>query len=183
MTKKKVVVLSLVFLLRTFLLCANTPAEAEVCENPWGSMAANPQPRAGLPKVEDIRLCLPAGFSGVVGEEGVSFRDPKDSTGSKGSMGIAISPGSNYKYSDKEADYQRLQGWLCQLANISSGTRCTITRLKDDLFVQLQSLGIGVYSEVYIHTGDGYLLALTAEAPNEAALSSLRTVIHGANIP
>jgi len=173
----------MIFLVSLFLLLGNISIVAEACENPWGSEAANSQPRAGVPKPEDVRLCLPAGFSGVVGEEGVSFRDPKDSTGSKGSLGIAISPGSNYKYSDKEADYQRLQGWLCQLANISSGTRCTITRLKDDLFVQLKSLGIGVYSEVYIHTGDGYMLALTAEGPNEAALSSLRTVIQGANIP
>ena len=175
-------VLSLLFLLNTFLLCASRPAGAATCENSWGS-AAKSQPRAGVPKAEDVQLCLPAGFSVVIGEEGVSFRDPNDSTSSKGSLGIAISPDSTYSYSDKESDYLKLQGWLCQLANVSAGTRCTIIRLKNNLFVMLKSLGIGVYSEVYIHTGNGYMLALTAEAPNESALSLLRTVIEDANIP
>ncbi|MDP2156118.1 MAG: hypothetical protein Q8K68_00215 [Nitrospirota bacterium] len=155
---------------------------AQACENPWGSVSEDKM-RAGLPKVQEVRFCLPAGFVEEVREDGVSFRDPNDAAGSRGRLGAAISPGSNYQYSDNEKDYQRLQGWLCQLANISAGTRCAITRLKGNLFVLLKGLGIGVYSEIYIHTGDGYMVALTAEAPSESVLSSLRAVIQDANLP
>lgn len=183
MLKREIMVLQIILIAAVVMFFGSTLTVAQACENPWGNVSGNLKTRAGLPKAEDVGLCLPSGFAGVVREDGVSFRDPNDSAGSRGRLGVAISPGSNYQYSDDETDYHRFEGWLCQLANISAGTRCAITRLKNNLFVLLKDLGIGAYSEIYINTGNGYMLALSAEAPNEAALSLLRAVIQDANIP
>jgi hypothetical protein len=183
MAKRQIMVQFIIFLAVVVLYFGSMFTVAQACENPWGSVSENNKTRVDLPKVENVRLCLPDGFAGVMSEDGVNFKDPNDAAGTRGSLGIAITPGSNYSYSDNEMDYHGLEGWLCQLANISAGTRCAIIRLKGNLFVLLKGLGIGVYSEIYIHTGNGYMLALTAEAPNESTLSSLRAVIQDTNIP
>lgn len=183
MLKREIMVLQIILIAAMVMYFGSTLTVAQACENPWGNVSGNHKARAGLPKVEDVGLCLPSNFAGVVREDGVSFRDPNDAAGSRGRLGVAISPGSNFQYSDDEADYHRLEGWLCNLANISAGTRCAITRLKGNLFVLLKGLELGTHSEVYIHTGNGYMLALTAEAPSEAALSLLRAVMQDANIP
>ncbi len=183
MLEKKLIYHCMTVLVLASLFPGSMPSFAHACDNPWGSRAGNTKMLTGLPKLEDVRLCLPAGFAGQVKEGGVSFSDPSDSAGVRGSLGLAISPGSNFSASDSEMEYQRLKGWLCQLANLSAGTLCTITRLKDNYFVLLKGLGINVYSEVYVHTGNGYMLALTAEAPSDAALSALRPVIQDADIP
>ncbi len=182
MAKRLIMGLQIIFA-AAVLFFGSVMTAAQACDNPWGSVSEDHKMRAGLPKVQEVRFCLPAGFVGEVREDGVSFRDPNDAAVSRGRLGVAISPGSNYQYSNDEMDYQRLQGWLCQLANISAGTRCAITRLKGNLFVLLKGLALGAHSEVYIHTGNGYMLALTAEAPSEAVLALLRAVIQDTNIP
>jgi len=49
--------------------------------------------------------------------------------------------------------------------------------------VVLKGLEVGSHTESYFHMGNGYLLALTAEAPNDETLASLRAVIQEVRIP
>jgi hypothetical protein len=44
-------------------------------------------------------------------------------------------------------------------------------------------LQVSVHTEAYIRIGNGYMLAITAEAPNDDALAVLKAVIQEAVIP
>jgi hypothetical protein len=96
---------------------------------------------------------------------------------------LAVSHDPKYREPEKDEEYERVKAWLCNLANTSVGTSCSITRLRGSLFVLLRSLELGSHTESYFHMGNGYLLALSAEAPNEEALALLRAVIQEVRLP
>jgi hypothetical protein len=98
-------------------------------------------------------------------------------------LGIAVTLDSKYRHSDSKDEYERIKAWLCNLANISVGTVCSITEIRGSLFVLLRGLEINSHTESYIHMGNGYLLALSAEAPTGKALEQLRAVIRDARLP
>ena len=156
---------------------------AQDCGNPWGGKTGEKPARSPVTKPEDVRLCLPAGFVPEEKEEGFAFSDPKDSKGEQGRMGIAVTLDSKYRHSDSKDEYERIKVWLCNLANTSIGTVCSVIEIRGSLFVLLKELQINSHTESYIHMGDGYLLALTAEAPTSEAMEQLRAVIHGARLP
>lgn len=154
------------------------------CENPWGGVAAQDQKqRSGVPGPEDVRLCLPPGFIPEAKERGFVFRDPNDGAGARGRLGLAVTPDSQYKHSDSMEDYEKLKAWLCHLSNISEATLCTVTKIQGNLYVLLKGLQVSVHTEAYIRIGNGYMLAITAEAPNDDALAVLKAVIQEAVIP
>jgi hypothetical protein len=113
----------------------------------------------------------------------VAFFDPDDNQGKRGRLGLAVTTGKKYRKPDTEEEYERVKSWLCSLANTSTGTSCSMTRLQGKLFVLLKGLEIGTHTESYFQMGDGYLLALSAEAPNEEALALLRAVIWEVRLP
>ena len=158
-------------------------ASAGDCENPWGK--ALPDKGAGSETITpgDVQLCLPMGFVPENREAGVAFSDPKDAEGKRGRLGLAISLDRKYQESDKDEEYERIKIWLCNLANTSVGTSCSIVRLKGVLFVLLHGLEVGTHTESYFHMGNGYLLALSAEAPDEDTLAVLRAVIREVKLP
>ena len=156
---------------------------AQDCGNPWGGKSREKPAGSPVTKPEDVHLCLPAGFVPAEKEGGFAFFDAKDSKGEQGRLGIAVTLDSQYRHSDSTDDYVRIKAWLCNLANTSVGTVCSVTEIRGSLFVLLKGLEINSHTESYIHMGDGYLLALTAEAPTSEAMEQLREVIHGARLP
>ena len=181
--KQQIRFLSLTMLTVLSLLAGWTMAVAQVCENPWGNALTNDNLRSEALKPEDVRLCLPAAFIPESKEDGIMFRDPADTKGARGRIGLAISVDSKYKHSDVMEDYEKLKIWLCQLSNVTAGTLCSVTKIQGKLYVLLKGVQVGVNSEAYIHIGNGYMLVLTAEAPNDAAYAILSAVIRGAIIP
>ncbi|HYQ48487.1 MAG TPA: hypothetical protein VEP69_05435 [Thermodesulfovibrionales bacterium] len=136
-----------------------------------------------MTKPEDIRLCLPPGFSAQEKEGGFAFSDSNDTKGEQGMIGIAVTVDSKYQHPTSRDEYERVKSWLCNLANTSMGTVCSLTEINGFIFVLLKGLEVGSHTESYIHMGNGFLLALTAEAPTGEALSRLRTVIAGVHLP
>jgi hypothetical protein len=181
--KKQIRFLSLTMLMVLSLLSGWTVAVAQVCDNPWGTALQNNDLRSATLKPEDVHLCLPAGFIPESKEDGILFRDPADTKGTRGRIGLAISVDTKYKNSDLVEDYEKLKMWLCQLSNISAGTLCSVTKIQGKLYVVLKGVQVGANSEAYIHVGNGYMLALTAEAPDDAAYAILSAVLRGATIP
>ena len=181
--KQQIRFLSLTMLTVLSLLAGWTMAVAQVCENPWGNALTNDNLRSEALKPEDVRLCLPAAFIPESKDDGIMFRDPADTKGARGRIGLAISVDSKYKHSDIMEDYEKLKIWLCQLSNVTAGTLCSVTKIQGKLYVLLKGVQVGVNSEAYIHIGNGYMLVLTAEAPNDAAYAILSAVIRGAIIP
>jgi len=183
MSKKQLNVLTIALLMVLSLLSGWTAAVAQVCDNPWGTALQNNNLRSETLKPEDVHLCLPAGFIPESKEDGILFRDPADTKGARGRIGLAISVDTKYKNSDLVEDYEKLKMWLCQLSNISAGTLCSVTKIQGKLYVVLKGVQVGANSEAYIHVGNGYMLALTAEAPDDAAYAILSAVLRGATIP
>ena len=181
--KQQIRFLSLTMLTVLSLLAGWTMAVAQVCENPWGNALTNDNLRSEALKPEDVRLCLPAGFIPESKDDGIMFRDPADTKGVRGRIGLAISVDGKYKHSDIMEDYEKLKIWLCQLSNITAGTLCSVTKIQGKLYVVLKGVQVGANSEAYIHVGNGYMLALTAEAPDDAAYAILSAVLRGATIP
>ena len=181
--KKQLNILAMAMLTVLSLLSGWTVAVAQVCENPWGNALPHNNLRSETLKPEDVRLCLPAGFIPESKDDGIMFRDPADTKGARGRIGLAISVDSKYKHSDIMEDYEKLKIWLCQLSNITAGTLCSVTKIQGQLYVLLKGVQVGVNSEAYIHIGNGYMLALTAEAPDDAAYAILSAVLRGAIIP
>ena len=165
------------------LLSGWASADAESCENLWGGSQSSSDLSSETLKPEHVRLCLPLRFIPEPREDGVVFRDPSDTNGSRGRIGLAIATDSKYAYSDVMEEYERLKITLCQLSNVTAGTLCSVTKIQGKLYVALKGLQVGVYSEAFIHVGKGYMLALTAEAPDSAAYLVLRTVLQSAVIP
>jgi hypothetical protein len=154
------------------------------CENPWGKAASEGRSAAsGTVTHEHVQLCLPVGFVPENKEGGMAFSDPKDTEKKRGRLGLAVAVDGKYREPERDEEYEGIKAWLCSLANTSVGTSCSIVRLGGSLFVLLRSLEIGTHSESYFHMGNGYLLALSAEAPNEEALALLRPVIQGVRLP
>lgn len=180
MTAKTVIMAFLVF---ASCLWSCSPCSAQDCGNLWGG-AAEKKPGAGpviIPKY--VRLCLPHGFIPHEKDGGLAFYDPDDVEGKKGRLGLAVSDDGKYRKPYTDEEYERIKSWLCSLANTSAGTSCTMTRLQGTPFVLLKGLEIGTHTESYFQMGDGYLLALSAEAPNEEALALLRAVIQEVRLP
>ena len=96
---------------------------------------------------------------------------------------MAVSADGKYRKPDTDDEYEKIKSWLCSLANTSVGTSCSMTRLQGSRFVLLKGLEIGTHTESYFQMGDGYLLAISAEAPTEEALAQLRTVIQEVRLP
>lgn len=174
--------LTLIFLLISLLFHYDL-AVAQDCGNPWGGNPGERSAGARVTKPEDVRLCLPPGFVAEEKEGGIAFSDPNDSKKEQGKMGIAVTVDSKYRKPESSDEHERVKAWLCNLANTSMGTICSITEINGVTFVLLKGLEIGSHTESYIHMGNGYLLALTAEAPTGEALSRLTTVIRGARLP
>jgi hypothetical protein len=171
------------FLMVVSCLLSCSPCSAQECGNPWGGEAEK-KPGAGLVIIpENIRLCLPPGFVPHEKDGGLAFYVPDDFEGKKGRLGLAVSADGKYRKPDTDEEYERIKSWLCSLANTSAGTSCTMTRLQGTPFVLLKGLEIGTHTESYFQMGDGYLLALSAEAPNEEALALLRAVIQEVRLP
>lgn len=164
-----------------FWICL--PASAQDCPNPWGSVANKMSEVRPVIIPEDIRLCLPPGFVPHKIDGGMAFYDPDDVEGKRGKLGLAVSIDGKYRKPDSEEEYERVRSWLCGLANTSLGTICSLTSLQGQQFVLLKSLEIGTYTESYLQMGNGYLLALSAEAPNDETLSLLRAVIQEVKLP
>ncbi len=171
-----------------FLMLASSlwnwsPCFAQDCGNPWGGTAER-RPGAG-PAImpEDIRLCLPPGFIPQEKDGGLAFYAPDDIEGKKGRLGLAVSADGKYRKPETDAEYEKIKAWLCSLANTSAGTSCSMTRLQGSTFVLLKGLEIGTHTESYFQMGNGYLLALSAEAPTEEALALLRAVIREVRLP
>ncbi len=165
------------------LMPGRAAAAAEVCGNPWGTALPAGSPGSETLKPEHVRLCLPAGFTAEARENSVVFRDLTDAKGARGRIGLAVSADRSYKHSDSREDYEKLKVKLCQLSNATAGTLCSVTQMQGKFFVVLKGLQAGVFSEVFFHIGDGYLLALTADAPDSDAYAVLQAVVQGAIVP
>ncbi|NJD56235.1 MAG: hypothetical protein FIA94_07515 [Nitrospirae bacterium] len=180
MSKKPLI---LMFLLLALFSYRDSSCFAQECGNPWGGNPGEISAGAPVTKPEDVRLCLPPGFVPENKDGGIAFSDPNDSKGEQGRLGIAVTVDSKYRKPESSDEYERVKAWLCNLANTSMGTVCSISEINGVFFVLLKGLEIGSHTESYIHMGNGYLLALTAEAPTGESLSRLRMVINGACLP
>ena len=183
MGRDRITIIFLLFLTAGLLLHGRAATIAEGCENPWGKAPSGSSAGSGVVTPEDVQLCLPPGFIPDKKDGGFAFYDPNDNDGKKGRLGLAVINDSKYRAPDKDEEYERIKVWLCNLANSSMGTSCSITRLQGGLFVVLKGLEIGSHTESYFHMGNGYLLALTAEAQNDETLASLRSVIQEVRLP
>ena len=181
--KKRRAAIVFLIILAAFCMDSGRSASAGECENPWGRAGSDQGTGSAAITPEDIRLCLPAGFIAEKKEGGVAFSDPKDTEGKKGRLGLAISADQKYQKPERDDEYERIKAWLCSLANTSVGTSCSIVRLGGAPFVLLKSLEVGTHTESYFHMGNGYLLAVSAEAPNEETLALLRAVIQEVRLP
>lgn len=157
-----------------------TAIKRNECANEWGGASRTSTP----PERDQIRLCLPKGFSPVGEENGaLAFRDESVS---RGSIYLSISPDSQYRGSNDPKDYKKLEELFVSLMKSSPETKILsseIVTIDGKRFVTIRATAKGKISESSIHIGNGYLLALSAEAPTEAALSTLSAVIRVAGIP
>jgi len=180
MTAKTVIMTLVIF--ASCLWSCSTPA-ARDCDNPWGG-ATERRPGGGPAVIpEDVRLCLPPGFIPQEKDGGLAFYDPDDIEGKKGRLGLAVSADGKYRKPNTDEEYEKIKSWLCSLANTSAGTSCSMIRLQGVRLVLLKGLEIGTHTESYFQMGDGYLLALSADAPTEKALAELRVVIQEVRLP
>jgi len=157
-----------------------TSMKRNECANPWGGSSRT----SNSPEREQVRLCLPEGFSPVGEENGaLAFRDESASCGT---LYISISKDSQYHGTDDPKEYAKLKDWLLALMKSSSETKILgseMVTIDGKRFVAIRAAAKGKVSESSFHIGNGYLLALSAEAPNEAVLSTLGNVIRAAEIP